>query len=108
MIQYVEEPRALRYNMWKSLRPLGFLALELPRDNIHQDTPKRLFHILPFFRNPALVTGILLQPILPLGSILVNIPLGFYHIDSVNPSKLRRDLERMSDVTVTIFVIIIF
>ena len=44
-----------------------------------------------------------MQPILPLGSILVNIPLGFYNIDSVNPSILRRDLERMSDVTVTIF-----
>ena len=34
--------------------------------------PPRLFHILPFFCNPALVTGILLQPILPLGSIVVN------------------------------------
>ena len=65
------------------------------RGTIFTRIPPRLFHILPFFRNPALVTGILLQPILPLGSIVVNIPLDFYNIDSVNPSILGRDLERM-------------
>ena len=37
-------------------------------------TPPRLFHVLPIFCNPALVTGILLEPILPLGNIEVNIP----------------------------------
>ena len=50
-------------------RPQGFWPWKLPRDNIHQDTP-RLFHILPFFCNPALVSGILLQSILPIGSIV--------------------------------------
>ena len=79
---------------WNSL---GTIFTRIPQ--------KGFFHILPFFRNPALVTGILLQPILPLGSILVNTPLGFYNIDSVNPSKLRRDLERMSDVTDTNFLL---
>ena len=48
------------------------------------------------FCNPALANGILLQPILPLGSIVVDIyPLGFYNIDSVKPSILWRDFERM-------------
>ena len=28
----------------RDLRPLGFLALELPRDNIHQDTPSAFTH----------------------------------------------------------------
>ena len=30
----------------RGLRPLGFLALELPRDNIHQDTPSTFPHIV--------------------------------------------------------------
>ena len=33
----------------KNLRPLGFLALELPRDNIHQDTPSAFPHIVSIF-----------------------------------------------------------
>ena len=32
-------------NPW-GLRPLGFLALELPRDNIHQYTPSAFPHIV--------------------------------------------------------------
>ena len=47
-------------------------GLGTSRGTIFTRIPPRLFHILPFFRNPALVTGILLQPILPLGSIVVN------------------------------------
>ena len=54
-------------------RPRGFLAVEPPEGQYSPGYPPRLFHILPFFCNPALVTGILLQPVLPLGSILVNI-----------------------------------
>ena len=42
--------------------------------------PLRLFHLLPFFCNPALVTGILLQTILPLSRVLAKcIPLGAAH-----------------------------
>ena len=35
-------------NPW-GLRPLGFLALQLPRDNIHQDTPSAFPHIVSMF-----------------------------------------------------------
>ena len=75
------------------------LGLGTSRGKIFTRITPRLFHISPFFRNPGLVTGILLQPILLLGSILVNIPLGFYNFDSVNPSILGRDLERMMKST---------
>ena len=54
--------------------PPRVFGLRTSRGNIFTRIVPRLFHILPFFRNPALVTGILWQPILPLGSILVNIP----------------------------------
>ena len=30
----------------QGLQPLGFLALELPRENIHQDTPSPFPHIV--------------------------------------------------------------
>ena len=55
-------------------RPQGFLALELPEGQY------------TLAANIALV------------SIVVSIPLGFYNIDSVNPSIVGRDLERMSIV----------
>ena len=31
----------------RDLRPLGFLALELPRDNIHQDTHQLFTYYIP-------------------------------------------------------------
>ena len=82
------------YNMWKSrggilvnivprkfqgIKPEGpqaprVFGLATSRGTIFTRIPPRLFHILPFFNNPSLVTEILLQPILPLGSIVVNIP----------------------------------
>ena len=53
------------------------------RGTIFTRIPKRPFNILPFIRNPALVTGILLQPILSLGSILMNIPPRLFTIMTV-------------------------
>ena len=49
-------------------------GLATSRATIFTRIAPRLIHILPFFCNLALVTGILLQPILPLGSIEMNIP----------------------------------
>ena len=49
-------------------------GLGTSRGTIFTRIPPRIFHILPFFCYLTLVTGILLQPILPLGSILMNIP----------------------------------
>ena len=43
---HLEVPRPK--NPW-GLRPLGFLALELPKDNIHQDTPKVFLNIVSIF-----------------------------------------------------------
>ena len=50
--------------MWKSLRPLGFLALELPRDNIHQYLPSAIQHIVSLIYAQPLCFGqmFLLQP----------------------------------------------
>ena len=49
------------------LRPLGFLALELPRDNIHQDPPSAFPHIVSVQRDTSSRRGPgkLLQDVYP-------------------------------------------
>ena len=65
-------PRELQGQKSEGPQAPRVFGLGTSRGTIFTRIPQRLFHILPLFRNPALVTGILLQPILPLGSIVVN------------------------------------
>ena len=65
-------PREFQGQHPEGLQAPRVLGLRTSRGTIFTRIPLRLFQILPFFCNPALLTAILLQPILPLGSIVVN------------------------------------